>query len=234
MHEACLVLAHGAGSCADFLSRAFPASACGLDTLYLDDRSGSAARTAEAIRSQVHQLRRSYPAVFVGGVSIGAHAAAMVAAEAGPGLLGGVVLALPAWTGDPPPGNPTGVAADEVAAVGASTVLRRLRADPELGRDWIVEELVLAWGDRPTLAGELRSAAVEPAPQAAQLGRISVPALVLGLDGDPVHPVALARQWSRWIPGADLAVVDRQAPAADRSVFGAAVGQWLAGLSAPR
>lgn len=222
----CLVLAHGAGSSADFLMRAFPPAACATDTDYVHDRTGSVARIADIIIDVALARRDEYRRIYVGGVSIGAHAAALAAAAL-PDAVAGCVLALPAWTGPAPEANPTRAAAEEVARDGADAVLARLRADPTYAGDWVVQELQRAWPHRSTLAAELGSAADSPAPSTDLLRRIVQPTLVLALDEDPFHPLAVARSWAEWIPNADLRVIPRHLPARDRSVFGQAVGSWL-------
>ncbi len=229
-----LILAHGAGSTAEFLGRAFPASACGAQTLALDDRTGSAARTAQLIRDAVSAVRPRFGRLYVGGVSIGAHAAALACAHDDGAAIDGCVLALPAWTGSADPGSATAAAAAEIEQRGTQAVLQRLGEDPSTRDDWVVQELQTAWRDRPTLASELRTAALEAAPAPADLRGIRTPTLVLALADDPVHPLSVARQWAELIPGARLTVLARDAPAASRTVFGAAVGRWLATLSGPR
>ena len=226
----CLILAHGAGSSAEFLARAFPASACRAETRYLDERTGSVETTARLIAQQVAAVRSRYRCVVVGGVSIGAHAAALAAAGSRPGAIDGCVLALPGWTGPAVESNPTAAAAAQVAALGPERVLAHLLADPALGGDWVVEELRQAWADRPTLVGELAAAARGTAPTPAQLRHLPMPALVIALAEDPMHPVAVASAWRDLIPGAALAVVGRQQPGPDRAVFGRTVGRWLDGL----
>lgn len=222
----CLVLAHGAGSTGEFLARAFPAVACSADTMYLEDRTGSVARIAAQVLQAATAQRQRYQRIVVGGVSVGAHAAALAAAAA-PEVITGCVLALPAWTGPAPAQTPTTAAAEEVARVGGEAVLARLRADPRYADDWVVAELQRAWPQRGSLGAELGTAARCPAPSQALLRRIRQPSLVLALDEDPFHPLAVARSWAGWLPNATLRVIPRQLPAADRSVFGRAVGRWL-------
>jgi pimeloyl-ACP methyl ester carboxylesterase len=134
---------------------------------------------------------------------------------------------MPAWTGYPEAHSPTALAAEEVARHGAEHVLQRLDDDPDLRNDWVTEELRLAWRGRPTLGQELHAAARGHAPTLEQLRRISVPVLVLGLAEDPFHPLSVARDWAQQVPGAELAILPRQAASLDRAVFGQQVGRWL-------
>ena len=217
-----LVLAHGAGSTADFLRRAFPARQCGARMVPVEHRSGDVREIAAALLRAAAGCRGP---VLLGGVSIGAHAAALAALTAPPRLLAGCVLALPAWSGPAPAGSPTALAAAEVADLGPHPVLRRLLEDPSLREDWVTAELLRAWQDRPGLAAELAAAAAAPA--LADLGRLAVPALVLALTGDPVHPRAVAQAWAEAIPDADLAEIERAAPGRDLAVFGRTVGAWI-------
>ena len=83
------VLAHGAGSTADFLRRAFPADRLGVaQCRYIEDRSGDLLQIQQLLRNTVNEM--SAP-VIVGGVSLGGHAAAALLAgdDAPPRAIGG-------------------------------------------------------------------------------------------------------------------------------------------------
>jgi len=229
----CLLLAHGAGSSADFLQRAFPAARCAAEVHPLEDRTGSSRQMARRLAEQTASLRQWYDQVFLGGVSIGAHAAALAGLRLGDAV-DGYIFVMPGWIGPVDPAGPTARAASEIAAVGAGAVLHRLASDPATQSDWVNEELVRAWSHRPSLASELARAAAESAPGPGDLAALRGPCLVLGLDEDPVHPLAVARRWSELLQNSHLTVLSRQAPAQDRGVFGSAVGRWLGSLSAPR
>lgn len=232
MHASALVMAHGAGSRAEFLLRAFPVGVCGLPVIATDDRTGDVEQVTAGLLRRVGALGGR--SVLLGGVSVGAHAAAFAALSTPPQRLAGLVLVMPAWTGEAPPVSATAAAAAEVSRLGAEAVLQRLAADRVLARDWVSDELHLAWRQRPTLAAELTAAAGGPAPDHAELSRITVPALVLALADDPFHPLTVAQEWAGALPSATLVVLPRQAPGPDRAVFGQEVANWLAGLSGPR
>ena len=164
----CLLLAHGAGSTAEFLLRAFPAGRCAADVHTLDDRTGSTRQMARRLAERAGVLRQKYDQVFLGGVSIGAHAAALAGPRA---AVDGYVFVMPGWIGPVDPAGPTALAAREMAALGAPAVLNRLAADPATKGDWVSEELVRAWSNRPSLAAELARAAAEPAPGPGDRGQ---------------------------------------------------------------
>ena len=229
-----LILCHGAGSSADFLARAFPSASCRCRTVYLEDRTGSVPRMVDALRDAIRDLGPSPGQVFVGGVSIGAHAAALLAGEHRRPRIDGCVFVMPAWTGTPPQHSSAAVVAEEINADGAVAVLDRLGRDPATRDDWVFDELRRAWRSRPTLGSELAVAASGDGPTAAHLASIAVPSLIVALRDDPVHPLGVARAWQSSIPFSRLVALERSAPSEDRSIFGAQVAGWLAALNAPR
>lgn len=242
-----LVMTHGAGSSAEFLSRAFPPDCVGCDgSDFVDDRTGDVTAIARELLDRVRLHLAAGRRVVLGGVSIGSHAAAFATAEllAADGAHGleALVLALPSWTG--PDCNPAvSFAADLVRRRGAPEVLADLQ-DGIPGGDWVTAELHLAWRARPTLAQELARSITCPAPSLAQLASITTPSVVLGLADDPLHPLDIARTWSQALPRGRLGVVARDAPGpgtdpAARRVLGDAAGDalrlsgWLSGGKPP-
>jgi pimeloyl-ACP methyl ester carboxylesterase len=217
-----LLLAHGAGSTAEFLRRAFPSAVVGARVRVLQDRTGDARRIAAAL---VAAACTEPGPVVVGGVSVGAHGAALAAAELGD-RAAGLLAVMPAGLG-PAPLPVLRLAAEEVARVGAAAVLHRLRTYPATREDWVTTELLAAWPGRPTLAAEL-AAAAEGAPDADDLAQLPLPALVLGLREDPVHPAAVAQAWAQALPGSRYVELARHAPSRRRDVLGAAVAGWVA------
>lgn len=210
------VLTHGAGSTADFLERSLgaPLRADGWVPEWVDDRSGSVDQVARAVGRAVG------PGVgLVGGISLGAHAVALWAAEqaALPDLVDALVLLLPAWTG--PPGGVAGLSAE------AASRLEQLGVDAALAEvddgSWVSAELRAAW---PTygsdLAPALRATSESPGPTLEALSRIRVPVGVVGLVGDPFHPIEVARAWRDALPWAALVELDQRAPAVGRHVLG--------------
>ncbi len=227
------VLAHGSGSSGEFVRRVFgrACAAAELELVTWDDRSGD----VDVVAAELGRLVAATAARVVGGVSLGAHAAARWAAGRD---LDGVLLALPAWTG-PPDGTAllSSIAADDVARDGVDAVLRRLEP-----AGWVGRELARAWRtyEPDRLVTALRTTAASPGPSLATLGRVHAPAAVVALAGDPFHPEAVARQWHGALRHARLAVLPPAEPAGDVAVLGdAAVRGWLraqrdATLSAPR
>lgn len=137
---------------------------------------------------------------MVGGVSLGAHVAARWAAR-NPGRCAGLILALPAWTGDP--GNaPAALAARASAEIvtnhGLETAL-------EGTTGWLHDELSRAWrGYGDQLVPHLEEAAGSPAPTLDELKSLDVPTGIVGCTDDPVHPIEIAEQWAEAIPRAVL------------------------------
>lgn len=230
------VLAHGAGSDADFVLRAFPAPALGVDEVVaLQDRTGDPVAVAASIEAAVRRMEDTEPRtrLVVGGVSLGAHAAARWCGERAGRRPAALVLALPAWTGAPGAvAAATRAASRHVAERGVARALADLAADPALVGDWVLEELTRAWpgyGDA-LLPAALARAGESPGPGLGRLRLLQVPAAVVALADDPLHPAAVAEEWAAALPHALLAVVPRHAPAADRAVLGRAAGRLLRDL----
>jgi pimeloyl-ACP methyl ester carboxylesterase len=225
------VVLPGAGSSAGFVSRAFggPLRAAGYALLAPAPEPGpdlvaAAFRALDAAAAAYGDRLR-----LVGGVSLGAHIAARWAARwavARPAALDGVLLALPAWTGPPGPvAVTTAASADLVERLGTAGALAA--AGTAVG--WVAGELAAAWpayGDG--LAASLRAAAAAPGPTPAELAALPVPAGLAAFADDPLHPVAVAREWAAAIPRAALRELPLSAPAADRALLGTATLAALA------
>jgi pimeloyl-ACP methyl ester carboxylesterase len=179
-------------------------------------------------------LGRSGP-LLVGGVSLGAHVAARWAATAPPGRIGGLLLALPAWTGTPgeaPAARAALASAADVRSGGVDTALAPARTGAP---PWIAAELGRAWPRYGAgLAASLEAAAAEPAPTADELATLAVPAGIAAAVDDPVHPEAVARRWAAALPQACVATLRLAEIGADPAMLGrAVVGAWRAAVSAP-
>lgn len=167
--------------------------------------------------------------LVVGGVSLGAHVAAAWAAAA-PERCAGLLLALPAWSG-----RAAGAPAALAAAVSAA-VVERDGVDAALAGvgGWLGAELSRAWrGHGAGLVGVLRAASTAAAPTAADLAGLDVPAGVAACTDDPVHPLAVAREWAAALPRGVLRTTTLAELGADRTVLGrAAVSALLASREA--
>lgn len=222
--DACrLVLAHGAGSDARFLELAFPADRLGVrETVVVDDRTGRIDRIMTAL---AHAAADPVPTIL-GGVSLGAHAAAALLAR--PDLPRHVVaglLVMPAWTGHPDPvADLTHAAGDALAVLGPEGVLAEL--DPD---DWVTPQLARAWAHRTAadLVQELLTAATQDAPDAAAMASISVPCAIVALADDPLHPVSVATRWQQLIPTSEQVSIPREGPGDGLWVFATAAREAL-------
>ncbi len=227
------LLAHGAGSSPDAVVRLLgPAFGPGVRLVPVPAR-GSVDDTVAALAT-AHARHRG-DVVAAGGISMGAQAVALWALEAPGGL--DVVLALPAWTGQPGPlAALTTSTAEEIERSGSAGVLARLRASGDHADDWVLDELEQAWSgyDDAALAAALRAAAASRGPTLEQLAALTARTAVVGLREDPLHPEQVAREWAAALPRAALALVDRHAPQRDRGALGAAARQALDRLSGSR
>ncbi|GEL21472.1 thioesterase [Pseudonocardia sulfidoxydans NBRC 16205] len=190
----------------------------------------------EALRTVRDMTSDTRPRLLVGGVSLGAHVAAAWAAQPGRSPhLAGLLLALPAWTGTPgdaPAALTARATARQVRTAGLDATLAALRASAPR---WLADDLTRSWtahGDG--LAAALDEAARTPAPADDVLRRLTVPAGVASCVDDPVHPTAVAQDWTRLLPRARIVETRLRAVSADPATLGrAAVLGWLR-ASAPQ
>lgn len=245
---------HGAGSSADFISRCFTPAALGVTQVRaiqcrradqqldaLDRELAALAGRVGAGQDPTCTSRR----LIVGGVSIGAHAAARWAARhptplaprtSAPGSaegLSGLVLVMPAWIG--PAGavaGLTGHAADQITRFGIAGSLVRIRESVSASLpadDWVLDELDRAWSGytREELAATLAMAAATAGPTVDELARIRCPTIVIALADDPLHPLDVAERVAAAIPLARLSVLTRSEIQADRTAFARAASAGL-------
>ncbi len=223
------VLVHGAASTPDAARRLLGPGLAGSGLVAVDARGSIDDVVAVIDEAVVAETRRGALVTAVAGLSFGAHAAARWAidrAGSGPEL----VLAMPAWTGEPDAvAGLTAASADEIERDGTAGILARLVAAN--GDDWVVDELVLSWTDADPhrLAHSLRAAAASPAPTLEELAQITARTVVVALADDPLHPAAVAEAWADAIPRARLVVVPRDAPNQERGALGVAARATLEG-----
>lgn len=219
---ATVVILPGTGSDEVFVRAAFdrPAQAARLRLVTPEPHHG--VDLAEHHLAALDSAADRYGSVVVGGISLGGHVAAEWAA-ANPERCAGLIVVMPGWhgeTGTAPGALAAGFSADAVDAAGVDAALATATRDVP---DWLADELNRAWrraGDR--LADSLRVAVRRPAPTLAELRRIDVPATVVGCVDDPVHPIAVAREWAAALPGARLRTITLADLAADRAAMGTA------------
>jgi pimeloyl-ACP methyl ester carboxylesterase len=235
------VVLPGSGSTAEFVARAFatPLAAAGYALVTADPPPADPVvpDPVEVWALALDALTRREQVALVGGVSLGAHAAARWTARE-PGRCEGLLLVMPAWTGEPDAvAAVSGSTADEIDRLGAEALLTRLRGLAPRGSAgaWVVDELDAAWHrrGRVELVAELRGVAASAAPTEQELGRVTAPCGVVALRDDPLHPAAVAHRWAASLPRAALETVDHRAVARDRAVLGSAVLRALAAAAVP-
>ncbi len=204
------LLAHGAGSTPATVVALLGSASPGARVVGVDARGALPDVVAAFDRAVASAHRAGDEVVLVGGLSLGAHAAASWASASGSDVA--LLLAMPAWTGSAgATAALTAASADEIERDGIASVIARLRADPAFAEDWVVDALARDWSsyDRPTLVAALRAAASSSAPTLDELARIRGPVAVLALRDDPLHPLdggavvggsaSLAASWRWWI-----------------------------------
>jgi len=228
------VLLPGTGSDERFVRSVFQAP---LDALGVTLHAPAPPRFAPA-RGYLRELdaaaRASRGPILVGGISFGAHLAAEWAVR-NPRTCAGLLLAMPAWIGEPEE------APAAVAARWSADLVEREGLDAALAGSaagvppWLATELDRAWRRHGTaLPGGLRAAAERAAPTHDELRTLAVPTGIATCSDDPIHPAAVARRWVSAVPRAAFVGTTLEAMGADRQALGrAAVLAWLRALGDP-
>ncbi len=198
--------------------------------------SFSIATFAADVAALIEHLRLDHP--IVGGISLGAAIALRLAVRR-PDLVGGLILARPAWLFEAGPDNmrPYALVGELLAGhelQAARVAFERSAISAQLRRE-APDNLasLLGFFDYPnpkTLSALLQAIAGDgPGVTETEAHAIAVPTLVIGHGEDLAHPLAYAERLSATIPGARLAritskVVDRGRYVAE---FRAAVAAFL-------
>lgn len=214
------VLLPGSGSDADFVRRAFaPLAERCARTVAVDAMPPS---VVAGYRAALDAAASRGP-LLACGVSLGSAVAASWALE-NPDAEVALVLTLPPWSGPAGPDTPAALSASVTAGtvddLGAAEAIARMRAGSPA---WLARELTRSWAAHGSfLAAALREAAGYVAPTEAALAGLRARTVVVGADGDLIHPVGTARAWGAAIPGARTVVVDLQDLGPDPAVLGRA------------
>ena len=152
-------------------------------------------RLIAGYRDALDEAARRGP-IAVGGISLGAAVAARWACEHQHTAVA-VLAALPAWVGDPDDA-PAALSARHTAAQlrrhGLDEVTAAMRASSPA---WLADELSRSWRRQwPQLPDAMEQAAGYRSPTTGELERLRVPMGVAGAVDDPIHPIAVARQWA--------------------------------------
>jgi pimeloyl-ACP methyl ester carboxylesterase len=214
------VLLPGTGSDDDYVQRAFaaPLRAAGAVVVTPPPHPD---RLIDGCLSELDDAARG-GAIVAGGVSIGA-AVSVNWALANPTRAVAVLAALPPWTGAPDTAAAAQAArhsADLLRRDGLASATAQMRASSP---PWLADELARSWAAQwPSLPDAMEEASRYASPSHADLQRLTVPMGVAAATDDPVHPLAVAREWVAAAPRAALRTVTLDEMGTDPSVLGAA------------
>ncbi len=229
----CAVLLPGAGSDERLVRSVFagPLAGVGVELIAPAPRPGT--DVIVGYREALDRAVDEPGSLLVGGISLGAHVAARWAASAPRGRLAGLLLALPAWTGQAGAAPAARAARLTAAQVRAGGVAGAVTAAAPGAPAWLAAELARAWsGYGDGLAPALEVAAAEPGPTEQELATLTVPVGVAALLDDPVHPLAVAHRWQAALPRSALVTARMAVFGGDPEVVGrAAVLAWLRAAS---
>jgi pimeloyl-ACP methyl ester carboxylesterase len=216
-----VVFQHGLGGDAGQTAEVFPANA-GRRRLTLECRGHGRSEAGPETAFSLAQFRDDLAAfiaatfttpVAVGGISMGAAITLMLAVRR-PELVKALVIARPAWLLDAAPANmqPNALVGELLGShdpAAALAAFERSAVAQELART-SPDNLASLRGfftraDPQTLAALLTRISKDgPGLTAADLGRLTIPVLVIGTDDDHIHPYAHAEALAAMIPRATL------------------------------
>jgi pimeloyl-ACP methyl ester carboxylesterase len=166
---------------------------------------------ARDLRALLDHLR--VQKALIGGISMGAGVAVRFAVQ-WPERVRSLVLVRPAWLDHPSPANlrlfPR--IADYLGRLGRQAGLRAIQKDREFQDIKRVspETAHSLCGQFKQSQAVKRRVRLERMPQSApirrwqELQKVQAPALVMGNENDPVHPIEFAAEWARHLPQAEL------------------------------
>ncbi|MEU1980315.1 alpha/beta hydrolase [Nocardia sp. NPDC019395] len=217
---AVVVALPGTGSDAHFARRAFEptCTALGLELIAVEPEPG-------ALIAGYHRALDTAAArgpVLAAGISLGAAVAIEWASARDRADVSGVIAALPAWTGPDTAHCPAtlsaSVTAAQLRAQGLEPVIARMR---ESSPRWLAEALTHSWRAQwPGLPAALEEAAQYKWPDAAMLDALTAPLAVIAAADDPVHPVAVGREWAHRAARSVLTEITLDQLGADPAVLG--------------
>ncbi len=241
-----LVFSHGLGGSLEKVKE-FVEDLPGIQAIVYDNRSHGQTRIRAGCALNFGSMAADMAAlldhlslgsVFVGGVSMGAGIALAFALQNGPRARA-LILSRPAWLDKPHPENLecTAVLADLIdqhgieGAGGAfrqTDCFRRVQSLSPAAAESLCGGLDGA--DPQALTAAYRAVpASAPVSSMDRLSELRVPALVIGTQGDPIHPFFIAEEWARRIPASRLAELPSryEDPAGHVQQFRRAVGEFL-------
>jgi pimeloyl-ACP methyl ester carboxylesterase len=175
---------------------------------------------------------------IVVGISMGA-ATAVRFATRWPDRVEGLVLIRPAWLNEASPPNLAifGRIADLMACKDQDDAVSELENDPYFSAvEAVSQDVAKSLRQQITMPGSARRRvclrrmpASAPIDSWNELAVVSCPALVVGTEFDPVHPLDFARIWSDKLPRADLVVVTSKAVCVrqHREQLNSCLRRWL-------
>ena len=185
------MLLPGSGSDEVFLDRVFTAALSTVGVRAVPVRPDPTQVVASGRRALDEALEQDGP-LLVGGVSLGAAVAARWALEH-PERVSGLLLALPAWWGEPGAAPAAALAAHSAGRLREHGLTAVLAEVADGSPPWLAAELRRAWTRQwPHLPAALDQAAAHVAPTVEALARLGVPVGLAAAADDPVHPVGVA------------------------------------------
>lgn len=220
LRGATTVLLAGTGSDDDYVYRAFSGALHDVGATVITPPPDPGRLVAGYLAALDEAARGAGP-IVAGGVSIGA-AVAVSWALAHPSRAAALLVALPAWSGEPgdaPAALTARHSAHQLRENGLSATVSAMQTSTPA---WLAAELTRSWlAQWPGLPDAMDEAAAYVAPTVAQLTTLMTPMGVVAAVGDPVHPVDVAVEWVAAAPYAALRTVTLDEMGADPSRLGA-------------